>query len=223
MRTPHTKKQLGLAALCALALGVLSGTAIAQQSGENALVTDTSGLPVKSGSGLCVHSAFGPSPAWTAGCHSYVPVAIAQYVPTVVAAAAPIVIYEKVVFDANVLFDSDKSTLRPASRDALDEFVGKIKGLDSQNLLAVGYADRMGSDAANQVLSQQRADAVKTYLVGKGVTSDRVRVSAKGETQPAIAANQCTDASNAKNIACLQPDRHVSVEVSGTRVAQQQQ
>lgn len=64
--------------------------------------------------------------------------------------------WEKVAFDANVLFDSDSSALRPAGRDTLDQFVGKIHGLDSQSIVAIGYADRMGSEASNQTLSQQR-------------------------------------------------------------------
>jgi OmpA-OmpF porin, OOP family len=227
MRTRFTKKQIGLAAACALALGVLSGTAVAQvQSDEKALVTDTRGTHVTSGSGLCVRSSFGPPPAWTEGCHAAVP--IAQYVaptpapaavPVAAAAATPLPVYEKVVFDANVLFDSDKSALRPAGRDTLDEFVGKIKGLESQSMMAVGYADRMGSDASNQALSQHRVDAVKTYLVSKGIAADRVRTSARGETQPSTSQGECKDANNAKNVACMQPDRHVFVEMSGTRIA----
>jgi len=132
------------------------------------------------------------------------------------------VTYEKVAFDANVLFDSDKSALRPAGRDTLDEFVGKMKGLESQDVMAVGYADRMGSDASNQTLSQQRVDAVKAYLVSKGIPADRVRTGARGETQPDTASGECKEANNAKNVACMQPDRHVYIEVSGTRVAKQQ-
>jgi OOP family OmpA-OmpF porin len=229
MRNTLSSKQLGLAAACALALGVLSGTAVAQvQSDEKALVTDTRGIHVTSGSGLCVRSSFGPPPAWTEGCHAAMPVAqyvaptpVAAPAPVAAAAATPLPVYEKVAFDANVLFDSDKSTLRPASRDTLDEFVGKIHGLDSQSVMAVGYADRMGPDASNQALSQRRADAVKTYLVGKGIAADRVQTSARGEMQPSTSQGECKDANNAKNVACMQPDRHVSVEVSGTRRAKQ--
>lgn len=225
MRSTFTKKQFGLTIACALALGVLSGTAAAQvQPDEKALVTDARGLPVKSGSGLCVRSNFGPAPAWTEACHEYAAAPVAQYVapapaPVAAVAAAPLVTYEKVAFDANVLFDSDKSTLRPAGRETLDEFIGKIEGLDSRSLMAVGYADRMGSTAANQALSQRRVDAVKAYLVSKGIAADRVQTSARGETQPDTAPGECKDASNAKNVACLQPDRHVSIEVSGSRIA----
>jgi OmpA-OmpF porin, OOP family len=127
--------------------------------------------------------------------------------------------YEKVTFDANILFDSDKSALRSAGRDQLDRFVGKIHGLDSQSIVAVGYADRMGADAANQTLSRERVDVVRSYLVSKGVDWSRVRTSAMGESLPSTYAGECKDANNAKNVACMQPDRHVFIEVSGTRQA----
>jgi len=219
MRTTFIKQQFGLAAACALALGVLSGTAAAQVlPGEKALVTDTRGFPVKSGSGLCLHNTFGPSPQWTEGCHAYVPAPMAQYVAPQYVAAAPLPLYEKVVFDANILFDSDKSALRPTGQVKLDQFVDKIHGLDTQSIVAVGYADRMGTDADNQMLSRQRVDAVRAYLVGKGIAWDRVQTSAKGESRPTTYAGECKDANNATNVACMQPDRHVFIEVSGTRL-----
>lgn len=222
MRTTFIKQQFGLAAACALALGVLSGTAAAQvQPGEKALVTDTRGFPVKSGSGLCVHSTFGPAPLWTEGCHAYVPAPMARYVPPPYVAPAPLPLYEKVVFDANILFDSDKSALRPTGQVKLDQFVDKIHGLESRSIVAVGYADRMGTDADNQTLSRERVDAVRTYLVGKGIAWDRVQTSAQGESRPTTYAGECKDANNATNVACMQPDRHVFIEVSGTRLVKQ--
>jgi OOP family OmpA-OmpF porin len=193
-----------------------------------------------SGFGLCVRSGFGPAPSWTAACHGEAPVPVALYVApdvapdaapaatpapalapvrVVMAAAASPSVYEKVAFDANVLFDSDRSALRPAGRDTLDQFMEKIHGLDSESIMAIGYADRMGTHASNQTLSQQRADAVKAYLVGKGIEWKRVQTSARGETQPSTFAGECKDANNAKNVACMQPDRHVFIEVSGSRIA----
>lgn len=236
MRSTFTRKQAALAVACTLALGVFSATANAQvrDINEQALLLDMRGAPVMSGTGLCWYTAYGPAPVWTHGCHAYVPAPVAQYVapaaapyvapaprpaPVVMAAAAPLAVYEKVAFDANVLFDSDKSALRPAGRDTLDQFVAKIYGLDSQSIMAIGYADRMGSHAANQILSQERVDAVKAYLVGQGVASNRVQTRARGETQPSTFAGECKDANTAKNVACMQPDRHVFIEISGTRIA----
>jgi OOP family OmpA-OmpF porin len=127
--------------------------------------------------------------------------------------------YEKVVLDANVLFDADRWSLRQASRDALDDFVFRMHGLESQMVRVVGFADRTGSEASNQILAEERASAVKAYLVMKGIAADRVRTSARGEMQPIKLAGECQHGDNAKALACLQPDRRVLVEVSGTRIA----
>lgn len=233
MRNTFTRKEFALAAACALALGVFSETVLAQPArdiSQHALLVDSRGAPVMSGFGTCVHSGFGPAPQWIRECHGERPMPVAQAIapvatpapapqPVAVAAAAPLPVYEKVAFDANVLFDSDKAALRPAGRDTLDQFIAKIHGLDAQSIAAIGYADRMGSADSNQALSQQRVDAVKAYLVGKGIKAERVETSARGETQPTTAAGECKDANNAKNVSCMQPDRNVHVTVSGTRIA----
>lgn len=223
MRSLFAGKQTPLAIACALALGLFSASLFAQDRNpnENALLLDTRGAPVMNASELCWHTAYGPPPAWTAGCHPQ-PQVLAQYVAPVaapVAAAAPLPVYEKAAFDASVLFDSDKSALRPAGRDTLDAFLRDIRGLDSQSIVAVGYADRMGSDAANQALSEQRVDAVKTYLVDRGVAADRVQTRAVGETRPDTLAEDCKSADKASNVACMQADRRVLIEVSGMRLA----
>lgn len=237
MRITFTRRHTALAAACALALGVFSTAANSQIADtgniqQKSLLVDSQGVPVMNAFGECSRTQYGPAPSWTAECGGVRPVAVAPYVapapapaaaapvvaaPVVVAAAAPLPVSEKVTVDANILFDSDKSAIRPADRDKLDKFVADIRGLDSQNITATGHADRMGSDASNQVLSQQRVDAVKAYLVGKGVASSRVQTSAKGETQPTTSAGECKDAKNAANVTCLQPDRHVFLEVSGSR------
>ncbi len=226
MRNSFTRKHTALAAACALALGVFSATANAQiQDVANIdnmqLVVDSQGATVMNGFSQCWHTGYGPAPSWTAACGGVRPVAVA---PAPAPAAAPVVmaaaalpVTERVTFDANIMFDTDKSAIRPAGRDTLDAFVAKIRGLESQSIMAVGYADRMGTDASNQILSQQRVDAVKAYLVGKGIASNRVQTSARGETQPTTALADCKDANNAKNVACMQPDRHVFIEISGTR------
>jgi OOP family OmpA-OmpF porin len=225
MRSTFIKLPATLAIACAVALGVFSATASAQvrDINETALLLDTRGAPVMSGS-LCWHTGYGPAPLWTAGCHAERPAPVARYVapvaaPVVVAAAAPLPVYEKIALDANVLFDSNKSALRPAGRDTLDAFVSRMSGLESQSVTAVGYADRRGTDASNQILSEERVGAVKSYLVSKGVSADRVKTSAWGETRPSTAAAECKDANNARNVACMQPDRHVSIEISGSRLA----
>ena len=235
MRNTFTRNEIALAVACALTLSIFSEIALAQarDMNEHSLLLDSRGAPVTSQFGLCWHTGFGPAPHWTRGCHAEVAARVAQYVapaavapvampgsaPVVLAAAAALPSYEKVAFDANILFDSDKATLRPAGRDTLDRFIADIHGLEAESIVAIGYADRMGSHDSNQALSGWRVDAVKAYLVGKGIKADRVQTSARGETRPSTFAADCKDANNAKNVACMQPDRHVFIEVSGTRMA----
>jgi len=222
-----SKRHAALAIACALAFGLFSpaANALALSPDEKALVVDSQGWPVKSGDGSCVHSGFGPAPAWNAACHDPLPVPVAQAVvrDPVPVAAVPIVVLvpvtENVKFDADVMFDSGKAELRPASREALDAFIGKLEGLESQSVMAVGYADRMGPDGANQALSEARVSTVKSYLVTKGLAADRIQTNAVGETQPSTTTADCKEAKSKTNIACLQADRHVMIEVSGSRIA----
>ena len=234
MRTSFNKKQIGLAAACALAMGILSGAAQAQNpQNQNpdgkAFLDDSSGSVVKSGTGLCWHTGFGPPPAPGPECDpNYVaaapPVAtIAPAAPQVVAALtpppAPRPVAEKLTLDADTLFDFDKATLRPAGRDALDTFVTKLGDISPETIMTIGHADRIGSVRYNQRLSEQRVASVKDYMVSKGVEPGRIYTEGKGETQPTTKAEDCVGPKSAKLIACLQPDRRVDIEVIGTRVA----
>ena len=135
--------------------------------------------------------------------------------------APPAPTSEKVTFAADALFDFDRATLRPEGRAKLDDLVSKLAGVSLEVIIAVGYTDRIGSDAYNLKLSQRRAQAVKDYLVSKGIEPNRVYTEGKGEANP---VKQCADPSargEVRNrpqlIACLQPNRRVEVEVVGTR------
>lgn len=232
MKTTFSKKQLGLAVACALALGIASGAARAQSlsPNEREVWTESTKTQIwKNGYGECWHSAFGPPPPYNecnpAPVAQYVPPpAAAPYVaPVVVAAAPPQRLYEQVSLDANVLFDFDKSVLRPEGKTALDGFVSNIQGIGGGSISAVGYADRFGTNDYNQALSERRVATVKAYLVSKGVEPSWgiVKTSAVGETQPTTAPGQCTGGTpNANTVACLQPDRHVSIVISGQRLKQ---
>ena len=75
-------------------------------------------------------------------------------------------------------------------------------------IIAVGHTDSIGTDAYNQKLSVRRAEAIKTYLVSKGIEANRVYTEGKGEKQP-VADNK-TKEGRAKN-------RRTEIEVVGTR------
>ena len=233
MKTSFTKKQLSLAVACAMALGFASGGAIAQTpvqapAAERSLVVTTGNQVWKSGFGECWHSGFGPAPVSSAECDpnyrpiaQYIAPAPAPYVaPVVVAAAVAQPVYEKVTFDADALFDFDKAVLRAEGRATLDSFISDIKGVTPSTISAVGHTDRLGSDSYNQNLSEERAAAVKAYLISQGINANSVQTAGKGEMQPVTKAADCKGGKSSKLIACLQPDRRVEVEVSGTRIKQ---
>ncbi len=214
-------KQISLAVSCALALSLLSGAASAQTRPEDtSYLTDQRGTVVRSGFGLCWHTGFGPA-TYTPECDpNPAPVKVAATEPAPPPpAVSPKPAGGKVTLDADTLFDFDKAVLRPAGKSALDEFLDKMKGIDPEVIIAVGHADRFGSDAYNQSLSERRAASVKTYLVSKGIDANRVHTEGKGEQQPVTKAGECTGAKSAKVIACLQPDRRVEIEVVGTQIA----
>jgi OOP family OmpA-OmpF porin len=126
-------------------------------------------------------------------------------------------VIQKVSFDADALFDFDKAVLRPEGRTALDNLVSNLNGVDLESMTATGHTDRFGTLAYNQTLSESRASAVKTYLIEKGIQSNRVLSEGKGETQPVTKAGECRGAKSVKVVACLQPDRRVEIEVVGTK------
>ncbi|MBS0427434.1 MAG: OmpA family protein [Proteobacteria bacterium] len=121
---------------------------------------------------------------------------------------APPVAASKVTFAADAFFDFDKSVLKPEGRAKLDDLVSKIRGINLEVIIAVGHTDSIGSVAYNQRLSVRRAEAVKAYLVSKGIERNRVYTEGKGKSQP-IADNR-TKEGRAKN-------RRVEIEVVGTR------
>ena len=141
-----------------------------------------------------------PAPAPRAVAPAPAPVPVPVPVPAVAAT--------KVTYAADAFFDFDKSALKPEGRAKLDDLVDKIKGINLEVIIAVGHTDSVGSDAYNQKLSVKRSEAVKAYLVTKGIEKNRVYTEGKGEKQP-VADNK-TSEGRAKN-------RRVEIEVVGTR------
>ena len=124
------------------------------------------------------------------------------------APVAPVVKAEKVTFAADAFFDFDKSALKSEGKAKLDEVAEKTKGLNLEVIIAVGHTDSVGTEAYNQKLSVRRSEAVKAYLVSKGIEKNRVYTEGKGKKQP-IADNKTAEG-RAKN-------RRVEIEVVGTR------
>lgn len=129
-------------------------------------------------------------------------------VPPVVAAKPAVP--QKVTFQAETLFDFDKSIIKPEGRSRLDGFITSLNGSGAKydTVIVIGHTDSIGSDAYNMRLGLRRAEAVKAYLISKGIDSRSVRTNSKGESEP-IADNR-TAAGRAQN-------RRVIIEVTGIR------
>ena len=124
------------------------------------------------------------------------------------AAPAPAPAATKVTYAADAFFDFDKAVVKPEGKAKLDDLAGKVGAINLEVVIAVGHTDSVGTSAYNQALSVRRAEAVKAYLVSKGIESNRVYTEGKGLTQPV--ADNATREGRSKN-------RRVEVEVVGTR------
>lgn len=123
---------------------------------------------------------------------------------------------QKITLASKALFDFDKAVLRPDGKAAIDsEIISKLAMIQRLDLVLVtGHTDRIGTQAYNQKLSERRADAVRDYLVSKGVPRDKIETLGMGKTQP-LPGVVCNQKNFKELIACLAPNRRVEVEVKG--------
>lgn len=104
----------------------------------------------------------------------------------------------KVTMNESIVnFAFDSSNLTSVAQTNLDKLAEVLVNNPDTNINIYGYTDSKGADAYNLKLSQRRADAVKSYLVGKGIVSSRMFTKGEGEAMP-VASND-TDEGRAKN------------------------
>jgi len=119
----------------------------------------------------------------------------------------------------NVLFDFDKSDLKPAGKQELDKLAGDLRGASYDAIQVTGHTDRLGGHAYNQRLSERRAQAVSAYLVQSAAIPPG-KIAAKGVdgADPVTKPGDCKgNKATPQLITCLQPDRRVDIEVTGTK------
>ena len=101
----------------------------------------------------------------------------------------------RVNLPGDISFDTGRSIIRPDMAPILSKFAQGLDG--SMNVQITGHTDSQGSDAINNPLSKDRADAVRDYLVAQGVPATRISTAGRGEHQPI--ADNTTAEGRAKN------------------------
>jgi OOP family OmpA-OmpF porin len=112
------------------------------------------------------------------------------------------------VLQAGNAFAFDKAELSDAGKEMLAKIVARHRNDYIARVVVDGYTDRIGNDAYNLKLSQQRADAVKAQLVADGIPAERIRTSAQGSDDPLV---HCPGLGGEALIRCLAPNRRTEV------------
>lgn len=217
--------------LAGIAAALLPGLSLAQDTKNQGYLVDTYGnnISTSPNTGLCWRDSDWTPARSVEPCDPVARKAQAP-APNVAAAAPPPqkpaaapapaparMAPQSINFSADALFAFDKSVLKPEGKATLDDFARQLSGAQYEAIFVTGHTDRFGSNEYNQKLSERRANAVKDYLVSKGVPANRINADGKGETQPVTRSGDCKGAKSVKVIACLQPDRRVHVEVTGAK------
>jgi OOP family OmpA-OmpF porin len=123
--------------------------------------------------------------------------------------------FDKLSLSAGGLFALSSNKIKPSGQEKLDEMVEHLKGMQYDTVLVVGHTDPTGPKAMNDKLSKRRAQAVKQYLIAKGVDPKRIKTEGKGGAEPVAKTQNCDSLPRAEKIACYAPDRRVDIEVVG--------
>lgn len=102
-----------------------------------------------------------------------------------------------VKFDSGILFDVDKSDLKPDAQNSLKQLAVSLQNNPQTNILIIGHTDSTGTVTYNQELSLRRANAVKSFVIEQGVNGVRLSTLGKGESEPIV--SNSTAAGRAQN------------------------
>ena len=133
---------------------------------------------------------------------------------------ARVVINQRFTLSSDVLFEFNKSNLRPESHQGLAKLFAQIEENRPKDgmVTIIGHTDRLGDEGYNQHLSQERARAVADYLIAMGIPASKVFIEGRGKREP-VTGGQCRGHDRRHLIPCLAPDRRVEILVEGIKPA----
>lgn len=191
-----------LAAFGAVALLGSANIAFSKDKGYCGYVTSATGELVRDSDGHCVRNSAWSSKRAIEECDpDLLPkkavekpaVKPVEVVPAPLPVPAPQPRFETINLKAGALFDTNKAAIKPAGQAQLDELAAKLNQVSNVEMIQViGHTDSRGAAAYNQRLSERRAQSVREYLIGKGVSGSMIQASGSGESQP-VASNATAD------------------------------
>ncbi|MCO6412226.1 MAG: OmpA family protein [Thiogranum sp.] len=188
---------------------VLSAPTFGAEKGmaNEAIVGDSSGRVVTDGFGDCVGTSSWSRDLADEACGDVIEQAAPAPAPEPVVAYAPQVVSEEITLSSAALFGFDSADFKreQPQLDALAERVKALASIESVNI--VGHTDSVGAESYNQALSERRAEAVKQFLIGRGVDAGIIHATGKGEFEPV--ADNNTEEGRAQN-------RRVEIRFQGT-------
>lgn len=210
-------------AVFVVAVPLLGQSALAHQGGkasEGYVGDGRTGHLVTNSAGQCLHTSSWSKDLAVEECDAGMMPKKAAAEPAPKPAPAPVVarpepkpepVIEKVSLKAGALFDVGKADLKPAGKSELDAMVSKIKDNNTQieQVTVTGHTDSAGASDYNRKLSERRAEAVKAYLVSRGLSSDRIVTRGAGDSEP-VASNK-TAAGRTQN-------RRVDIDIRAQRM-----
>ena len=211
--------------LIALIAALSAAQARADNEPAGYLVAASDGAPVTTASGACVRTSQWNPAASYRDCNPqtqavvpakagtpFVPAAIQAVSSESPSPAQPMRV------SMNTLFDFDSAVLRADAGPALDALAKQLTSKNYQKVDIVGHADRMGPGKYNQKLSEQRAEAVREYLLTRGLDATKVSAIGVGATEP-LTGKECRGLLGKPLIYCLQRDRYTEITVLGTQTS----
>lgn len=181
------------------------------------LVAASDGAPVTTASGACVRTSEWNPAASYRDCN---PLPTAKRVPASVEPARldSTLRADPIRISMNTLFDFDSAVLRADAGPALDALAKQLTQANYQKVDIVGHADRMGPGKYNQKLSEERAEAVRDYLLALGLDGTKLTAFGVGSTEP-LTGKECRGLRGKPLVYCLQRDRYTEITVLGTQTS----